>query len=304
MEPRRSAPRLGRVIVAVLAGAISLGAAGAGTDEAWSAQIGDRYIDVGGTESSSGGSGGSSGTGSSSGGPAFETLSVSDCSGFMPDGTTPDACSDPFNCPENDDPANPLHLRVLNFQRELDPATGAAVSGWAYVGTACVPLDDLIPDAPGEAPSLLALVIEEWRRAQIPAATINVVPPGGRTLVNFDTIVHTDAGDIAFPVTILGRDVVIYAEPTTYTWVFGDGATSTTATAGVPYDGEPIGSDAIVHRYLEPGDVTLRVDVEYRAEFTVDGGSPQVIPGSADVTGTSADLTVVEARSQLIDPVG
>jgi hypothetical protein len=300
MEARRSAPHFGKVVVAALAASILLGA-GTGTDDDWNAQIGDRYIEVGGSESAQDGSGGAAASGS--GGPAFETLTITDCTGFMPDGTTPDFCSNPFTCPENDEPGAPVHVRVLNFQRELDPSTGEALTTWAYVGTDCVPFDDLLDLGVGEPPSLLALVIEEWRRVEIPAATINVVPPGGRTLVNFDTIVHTDAGDLSFPVTILGRDVVIYAEPVTYTWVFGDGGTSTTATPGVPYqDGEPVGSDAIVHRYVETGDVTLRVDVEYRAEFTVDGGSAQAIPGSADVTGTSADLAVVQARSQLVDP--
>lgn len=300
MEAHRGAKRARAVILTI---AVLLTTVAAGSAEPdWDADFDGDHIDVGGQQSSEGSSGGT--VENVSGGPVVETMTVTDCSGFMPDGTTPEACSDPFICPENDEPGAELHLRVLNFQRELDPATGEPLSGWAYVGTSCIPFD-AIPDEPGDPPSLLALVIEEWRRVQIPAATINVVPPGGRTLVNFDTIVYTEAGDVAFPVTILGRGVVINAIPVTYTWVFGDGATTTTSSPGIPYrEGEPIGSDAIVHQYREPGPVTLRVDVEYSAEFTVDGGPPQTIPGSADVTGDTAELTVVEARSQLIDASG
>jgi hypothetical protein len=302
MEARRGPQVFRVVVVIVLASLATIAAGSAESHESWNSDASGNWIEVGGQESSEESSGGT--VVSASGGPVIETMTVTDCSGFMPDGTTPEACSDPFTCPENDEPGAELHVRVLNFQRELDPATGEPLSGWAYVGTSCIPFD-AIPDEPGDPPSLLALVIEEWRRVQIPAASINVVPPGGRTLVNFDTIVYTDAGDIAFPVTILGRNVVINAQPVTYTWVFGDGATTTTSSPGVPYrEGEPIGSDAIVHQYREPGPVTLRVDVEYSAEFTVDGGPPQAIPGSAEVTGDTAELTVVEARSQLIDPDG
>lgn len=302
MEARRGSQRARVSILIAIAAFMSLAAGSAESEQSWHAELDSNSIAVGVEESSEDSSGGS--IEDASDGPVYESLQVTDCSGFMPDGTTPEACSDPFICPENDEPGNPLHVRVLNFQRELDPVTGEAVSGWAYVGTGCVPLD-LIPDDPEEPPSLLALVIEEWRRVELPAAAINVVPPGGRTLVNFDTIVYTDAGELTFPVTILGNDVVITAEPATYTWVFGDGETSTTSTPGVPYrEGEPVGSDAIVHQYAAAGPVTLRVDVEYSAQFTVNGGPSQDIPGSAEVTGDTAELTVVEARSQLIDASG
>lgn len=300
MEARRGPQHVGVIVLSLVAVLLIMAAGAPGTD--WGGSFDDDSIEVGGQESSEEGSSGS--VENVSGGPIVETMTVTDCSGFLPDGTTPEACSDPFICPENDEPGAELHVRVLNFQRELDPVTGEPLSGWAYVGTSCIPFD-AIPDEPGDPPSLLALVVEEWRRVQIPAATINIVPPGGRTLINFDTIVYTDAGEIEFPVTILGRDVVIYAKPITYTWVFGDGTTTTTSSPGVPYrEGQPIGSDAIVHQYREPGPVTLRVDIEYSAEFTVDAGPPQAIPGSAEVTGEAAELTVVEARSQLIDADG
>jgi hypothetical protein len=223
---------------------------------------------------------------------------VSDCQGLTPDGVVQDACGAAFNCPQNE-PGSPLFIRMRQYQRGLDPVSGVPVTDWQYVGTECIPetLGGLVEQAePDSGPGLFELVVAEWQRVRIPAARLGVNPVDGRTLVNFDTVFFTDGAERSFPVSVLGRSVVIYAVPVEFTWHFGDGATSTTTSAGAPYP-----STEITHTYEQTGEVSARVDVRYRAEFTVDGGQRLSIPGVAEVTGVSEELVILEARTRLVD---
>lgn len=220
-----------------------------------------------------------------------------DCPGVVPDSEQEIGCVAVATCPSDDPDAEP-QLRMRLFQRELDAVTGDPISAWQLVGTQCVTTAELaeIEAEQGGGPSLIQLIISEWQSIQIPAATIAINPPDGRTLVNFDTIFYTTTGEQDFPVTLLGRSVVIYAIPVDYTWHHGDGTSQVTTSPGAPYPDKDV-----IHLYEQTGTVTPRVDVRYRAEFTVDGSERQPIPGFATVTGTSEELTILEARARLVD---
>lgn len=230
-------------------------------------------------------------------GPLVQSRWVPDCFGSSPYDEV--ICRAALTaCPENVGLADPVYVRVRQYQRQVDRETGDPLTEWQHVGTQCVTVEELAQaeSEQAEGPSLLQLVLREWQAIQIPAATLGINPPDGRTLVNLETIFFTDAGEQSFPVTLLGRSVVIYAVPVEYVWHHGDGTTQTTQSPGAPYP-----SKEITHLFDTIGTVNPRVDVRYRAEFTVDGGARQPIPGIASVTGTSEELTVLEARTRLVD---
>jgi hypothetical protein len=279
-----------------------------GADDAWGGDIDGDTVNISGEQRSetrqvgnAGGNGGQSSSGGTSGGgasgPVIESRLLRDCPGAVPDSPQESACALAPVCPSEDPDAEP-QLRMRLFQRELDPVTGDPISNWQLIGAQCTTIAEAaeFEATQGGGPSLLQLIIREWQSIQIPAATIGINPPDGRTLVNFDTIFYTTTGEQNFPVTLLGRSVVIYAIPVEYTWHHGDGTSQVTATGGAPYP-----SKEITHLYEQTGTVTPRVDVQYRAEFTVDGGERQPIPGFATVTGTSEELTILEARARLVD---
>ncbi len=266
-------------------------------------QIADDTITVGGQESTVQQTGGTAQTTQGNGGPrstptgpVVQSRWIPDC----PDSTPYDEvmCETALACPENAGLENATYVRVRRYQREVDRETGEPLTEWQHVGTQCVTVQEMAEAEAeqAEGPSLLQLVIQEWQAIQIPAATIGINPPDGRTLVNLETIFFTEAGEQSFPVTLLGRSVVIYAIPIDYTWHHGDGTSRTTQSPGAPYP-----SKEITHVFDTIGTVNPRVDVRYRAEFTVDGGARQPIPGVATVTGTSEELTVLEARTRLVD---
>lgn len=139
------------------------------------------------------------------------------------------------------------------------------------------------------------LVLTALRRIGLPASELVVQPPGGRTLVNFDTNFYTENGEFTRVVRLLGRRVELRIWPSSYGWRFGDGATRQTAGAGSPYP-----DLEITHRYLSTGRVGPRVDTTYAAEFRVGGGPWRDVAGTVTIPGESQGLRVVTARPVLV----
>lgn len=138
------------------------------------------------------------------------------------------------------------------------------------------------------------MVLSALRRVGLPSLEVEV-QPAGRTLVNFDTIFHTDPRPVDVDLTILGQAVRVQATPTTYVWSFGDGTSLTTSDPGAPYP-----SRDITHRYADAGTtVSPSVTVVYGARFRVGGGAWQDVNGTVSIPGPAQGLEVVEAAPAL-----
>lgn len=158
------------------------------------------------------------------------------------------------------------------------------------VGDVCVPAAEV------DQENLAQLIIREFKRIQWPASKLVVQPQGGRTLVNFKTNFFTpDHQAVDQSVTVGGQQVEIRAVPTTYTYVFGDGATERTASPGAPHP-----DLEITHEYERTGTVGVRVDTIYAGEYRIGAGEWVAIADTLTVTGATQDLEIVEALPQLV----
>lgn len=146
-----------------------------------------------------------------------------------------------------------------------------------------------------EAPQVTpGRVLTAVREIGLPRLRLSV-QPGGETLVNLDTILHTQEPDFARSISLLGSSVELEASPTSYTWHHGDGTSQRTTTPGAPYP-----SKDVVHRYERPSTgVTLRVDATYQVRFRVDGGPWQTLAETITATGPGTTIAVREARPVL-----
>jgi hypothetical protein len=144
-------------------------------------------------------------------------------------------------------------------------------------------------------------VLREIRRIGLPASKLSVQPPGGRTLVNFDTIFSTTAERVERTITVAGIRVGVRIWPSAYAWHWGDESDPMTSEEpGRPYEaGLPMDS-YITHQYVD-ADVTVepRVDVTFAAEFRVRNGAWQPVDGTVTIEGLPASLRIVEARPVL-----
>ncbi len=129
----------------------------------------------------------------------------------------------------------------------------------------------------------------------MPASELVVQPPGGRTLVNFDTNFYTESEPFTRTVTLLGRRVELDIWADSFRWSFGDGSSLESESAGSPYP-----DLEITHRYLSTGAVSAKVDTTYAARFSVDGGPWREVPGTVTISGSAEGLRVVSARPVLV----
>lgn len=138
-------------------------------------------------------------------------------------------------------------------------------------------------------------MLKALRRVELPPSELVVQPPGGETLVNFETNFYTRQGEMTRSVQLLGRRVDLDIWPSSYHWVFGDGETLATDSAGSPYPDLDI-----THDYRNAGGVSPRVDTTYAARFRVDGGPWRDVDGTVTIPGQAEQLQVRTASPVLV----
>ena len=169
-----------------------------------------------------------------------------------------------------------------------DATTGLPLSK----GTYCP--NDSNPAAPRITGQMVAAA---FRRIPLPASELTIQPPGGKTLVNFDTNFFTDsATTLDRTVRLLGRRVDLRITAVTYTWHFGGGATRSTDDPGAAYP-----ALTITHNYLQTGRYRPSVDTTYSADFRINGGPWRPVDGTVTITGTRQQLRAIEARPVLVN---
>ena len=92
-----------------------------------------------------------------------------------------------------------------------------------------------IPPEDGPTHITPALIAEVIARTPLPPSKLEVQPPNGRTLVNFDTNFFTGTRAFDRTVTLLGQHVDLHIVPSEFGWRFGDGESLATDQPGAPY---------------------------------------------------------------------
>jgi hypothetical protein len=186
--------------------------------------------------------------------------------------------------------AIPDDVMFWRFEAPGGPPRGR----WVQVGSVCL--------RPTQAPSgaVPAFTVRELQRLPLPAGTVHVQPPGGRTLVNVPTNVFVSAGPVTLATRLLGLAVRVRATPVSYRWTFGDGAVLETSDPGHPYP-----AMTTTHTYLAAAArVGVRLQTTYSGEYSVAGGPWLPIDGLAFVGSPPVALQVLETHAVLVaDPI-
>lgn len=129
----------------------------------------------------------------------------------------------------------------------------------------------------------------------LPKSVLHVQPADGRTLVNFATNFYTVQPPFTATATVLEQAVEFRIRPTTFTWHFGDGTSTTSTTPGAAYP-----DLQITHTYADKGEVQARVDTTYSADWRVGQGAWTPVNGTVTIAGDPVGLTVLTASPQLV----
>jgi hypothetical protein len=165
----------------------------------------------------------------------------------------------------------------------------------ASADTASIPATEPAPVLPAAPLVGSSLVLTALRRLDLSPSKLQIQPPNGRTLVNFDTNFYTKQPSFDRTVTLLGRRVDLRIWPSQFRWVFGDGSAVPSASPGAPYP-----DLLITHKYLHRGGVNPRVDTTYSARFRVDGGAWRDVAGTVTIPGEPVALRVITATPVLV----
>jgi hypothetical protein len=172
-----------------------------------------------------------------------------------------------------------------------------------YLGANCA--------ARSGTPRVTPVLARQATEKLVPRPGIGVAPPGGRTLVNVQTVLWagTPADRDLGTVILLGTyRVSLRVHVQRVVWAFGDGATDTTDTPGQPYrKGEHCGTincpGHYGHVYTTTGRMTITSRVSWVGQYSVNGGAWQVIAGVVDGPPAATQVSVLEARGVLVsDP--
>lgn len=152
----------------------------------------------------------------------------------------------------------------------------------------------------GPALSLPAAVLQAFRRVPLPEPQLSIQPPKGKTLVGLETIFSTKAEPFTRTLTLLGRQITLRIEPSSFLWHHGDGTSHTTDWAGKAWDrDEPEIDGYLTHVYEHTGTVRPSVEVTWSAEFRVGGGAWRPVNGTVTRAGAPVPLQVVEGEPVL-----
>ena len=169
----------------------------------------------------------------------------------------------------------------------VSQAIEMAVDPFAYCG--------LPPGTPIPVEVTPGMVAAALRLVPIPPSVLEVQPPNGRTLVNFDTNFYTESGPFDRTVHLLRQRVDLHIVPSEFDWRFGDGESLVTEEPGAPYP-----DLEVTHRYLKKGQVVARVDTTYAATYRVNGGPSIKVKGQVTIPGVPVDLQVLTATPALV----
>ena len=194
-------------------------------------------------------------------------------------------------------PTDP-HVRTLALLRSRDHG-----KTWQYYGVNCVALT--------ATPRVTPLLARQEIEKLVPRPGIGVAPPGGKTLVNLQTVLWADtpADRSLGTVTLLGTyRVALRVHVQRVAWAFGDGATDVAGSPGLPYrKGEHCTTVTCPghfgHVYATTGTMTITEQVTWSGQYSVDGGAWQDVAGTVDGPAATTQVRVLEARGVLVaDP--
>jgi len=228
---------------------------------------------------------------------SYEYTSTYACQYNTPGGGAADVmCMGAISGCAGNTPAQGQGPLVRLYRRELD-ASGNPIAGWGLIGTTCYP--DLVP---GKQVLGLGQILAAFHTTPWAKPTAHIQPEGNVTLVTLATYFEVSWPTAGFQpgeidtITLLGTPVRIRPTVQSYTYFFGDGASSgATTSPGGPYPGGDI-----THAYPAAGTYDTHVDITYGGEFSIAGGAWVPIPDSVTVAGPVQPLTVKTARARLV----
>jgi hypothetical protein len=154
-------------------------------------------------------------------------------------------------------------------------------------------------ESPGAAPITLR-DIASFR----PTPGVQYMQPDGWTVPGLDTNFYAVTDVHIVEGTLLGQSASVRFTPVSWHWSYGDGATATLPTKGATWGalGVPeFDPTPTSHVYAQEGRYTIRLVIDFRAEYRFAGSPFYPIAGVLPLAANDLHITVDGAKTVLVE---
>jgi len=152
---------------------------------------------------------------------------------------------------------------------------------------------------PGAAPITLT-DIASFR----PTPGVQYMQPDGWTIPGLDTNFYAVTSVHVVDGVLLGERASVRFTPVSYHWSYGDGASATRSTKGSTWAALGVGEfdpTPTSHVYQAEGRYTIRLVIDFRAEYRVAAGAFTPIDGVLPVPANDLHIVVDGAKTVLVE---
>ncbi|TAL41943.1 MAG: hypothetical protein EPN91_09430 [Salinibacterium sp.] len=131
----------------------------------------------------------------------------------------------------------------------------------------------------------------------------DVMQPNGWMIVGLDTNFYSTAGTHIVDGTLLGRPASVRFIPVAWHWRYGDGHSAVRSTGGTTWARlgvEEFDKTPTSHIYRNPGTYTIRLAVEFRAEYKYSGNAWIPVVGTLTIPVNDLKATAGGAQTVLV----
>lgn len=133
---------------------------------------------------------------------------------------------------------------------------------------------------------------------------VQSMEPNGWMVVGLDTNFFATGGAHVREGELLGVPASVRFTPVAWHWDYGDGATRSSPTPGSPWARQGVkefDATATSHIYTGRGTYTIRLMVDYVAEYRIDGGAWIWVPGSLRAPANELVATAGHVKTVLVE---
>ena len=180
----------------------------------------------------------------------------------------------------------PMRLCEYYVNGSIDSPTLGTISSWVPVGSRLC-IGDEIPE-PVPPRTIEDDIADSFRAfSSRPHATWS---PGGELEIEVPATFVVSSDSLSVGGSLLGNSATIRFTPVDASWSFSDGAS--------------LSGFSVERIFIEPGDYSAQVSVDYRIDYRYSGGSWVTGAGSGTLSSNRLEIPVVKIprRTLLIDP--
>jgi hypothetical protein len=137
-----------------------------------------------------------------------------------------------------------------------------------------------------------------------PRPGINHMQPAGWMIVNLDTNFYSTGGSQIHNGSLFGLPADVRFTPIRWHWTYGDGNRASHTGSGTTWAGNRVGEfdpTTTSHIYRAPGTYVIDLSIDFRAEYRFDGQAWTNIPGSIAVPSNRLTASAGTAKTVLVD---